>query len=218
MITGSTGMVGKAVLLECLESEKISEILIINRSSLDMKHSKLKEVLLKDFMQFESIKEDLKGYDACFHCMGVSASGLSEEKYTALTFGITKNLVDTLYEINPKMQFSYISGQGTDSSEKGNVMWARVKGKTENYILNKGFSKSLMFRAGIIIPEKGLKSNTSLYNTIYTLTKPFYGLLKKSKHICTSTKIGLAMIASLYNQTDKKHLENAEINQLSEKI
>lgn len=217
IITGSSGMLGKAVLLECLESSKIEQVLVVNRSPLDIKHLKLSEVLLKDFTNFESIKEALKGYDACFHCMGVSSSGICEEKYTKLTFDITQNLVDTLYSINPKMTVNYVSGQGTDTSEKGSSMWARVKGKTENYILNKGFAAAYMFRAGVVIPEKGLRSKTNFYNILYAVVKPFAGLLKKSKHITSTTKLGQAMLASLETKQTKKHLENAAINLLSSK-
>jgi uncharacterized protein YbjT (DUF2867 family) len=214
IITGSTGMVGKGVLLECLDSDKIKEVLVVNRSPIDLKHPKLKEILLKDFTQFESIQEQLKGYDACFHCMGVSASGLSEEKYTILTLEITKNLVDVLYSLNPDMLFNYVSGSGTDSSENGKTMWARVKGKTENYIINKGFSRTFMFRPGVIIPEKGLQSKTKLYNTIYTIMRPFFGLLKKSKHVTTTTNLGLAMIVSIDNESESVYLENEQINKM----
>lgn len=208
-------MVGKAILLECLASDKISEVLVVNRSSLSMKDPKLKEVNLKDFMDFKSISKDLKNYDACFHCMGVSTYGLNEKEYTALTFDITKNLVDVLFEANHKMQVNYVSGMGTDSSEKGSSMWGRVKGKTENYILNKGFSRSLMFRPGLIIPEDGIVSKTKLYNLLYTVLKPFNRLLKKSKHVTTGQKMGLAMIASLSIDLNKKYIENKEINQFA---
>jgi uncharacterized protein YbjT (DUF2867 family) len=218
IITGSTGMVGKGVLLECLESDKINEALVINRSPIDLKHPKLKEVLLKDFTNFESIKSHLSGFDGCFHCMGVSSAGLSEEKYAKFTYSITKSLCDTLYDLNPKMTFNYVSGTGTDSTEKGNSMWARVKGKTENYILNKGFGKAIMFRPGFIIPEKGIKSKTKLYNFFYVILKPFFGVLKNLESVTTTTKLGLAMINSLADISIKTHIENKGINALSEAI
>ncbi|MCP9768479.1 NAD-dependent epimerase/dehydratase family protein [Lacihabitans sp. LS3-19] len=216
IITGSTGMVGKGVLLACLESDAILEVLVINRSAIDISNPKLKEVLLKDFTKTDSIKEQLKGYDACFHCMGVSSSGLNEANYTILTFEVTKSLVDTLLEINPKMTFNYVSGTGTDTSEKGRSMWARVKGKTENYILNKGFGASYMFRPGFIVPEKGIKSKTKLYRFFYAILKPFFGLIVKSKNVTTTTKLGIAMIASLNKKYEKTYLENQEINALAE--
>ena len=155
IITGATGMVGKGVMLECLESSKIEEVLVINRTSLGMQHPKLIEILLQDFQNVSSLKEKLSGYDACFFCMGVSVIGLSEEDYLRITYLTTKSFVDTLYQINPNMVFNYVSGAGTDSSENGGTMWARVKGKTENMIFGKGFKDAYAFRPGAIIPEKG---------------------------------------------------------------
>ena len=216
IITGATGMVGKGVLLECLDHPKISEVLIINRNSLEMQHIKLKEVLLKDFSQVASIKNELKEYEACFFCMGVSAMGMSEDKYTAITYYTAKAFADVLYDLNPNMIFNYVSGSGTDSTEKGRQMWARVKGKTENYILNKGFKDAYAFRPGVIIPEKGIESRTGWYNIVYKITRPFFEWMKKSKNITTTTKIGLAMINSMSNTQKLKHLENKDINTLSE--
>ncbi|OHX68218.1 NAD-dependent epimerase/dehydratase family protein [Flammeovirga pacifica] len=218
IITGSTGMVGKGVLLECLEDNRISEILIINRSTLNLDHPKLKEVLIKDFSEVEAIKDQLIGYDAIFYCMGISVVGLSEEEYSKITFGNTKAFADTLHQLNPNMVFNYVSGTGTDETEKGNSMWARVKGKTENMILNKGFKDAYMFRPGAIIPEKGVKSKTNWYNAFYVITQPLFPLLKKSKQITTTSKIGEAMINSLFHPIDMKHLENRLINTLADKV
>ena len=215
IITGSTGMVGKGVLLECLENPSVEKVLIINRSSLEMTHPKLKEVLLSDFSKMNEIKDQLKGYDACFHNMGVSAVGMSEEKYTQITYNVTKHMVDLLYEINPQMVFNYVSGTGTDSSELSGTMWRRVKGKTENYILDKGFKDAYMFRPGAIIPEKGIKSKTGWYSWIYLVMTPIFPLLKNLQSITTTTKIGLAMINSVTKGFELKHLENKDINKLS---
>jgi len=217
IITGSTGMVGKGVLLECLESSHIEKVLVVNRSSVSIKHTKLEELILKDFMLIESIADSLKGYNACFHCMGVSAVGLNEERYSLITYEMTKKLADTLYQLNSKMTFIYVSGTGTDRSEEGRVMWARVKGKTENMIFQKNFTDAYMFRPGMIIPEKGIKSRTGWYNTVYTIMKPFFGWMKKSKKITTTTKIGHAMIQTLIQPVDVKIVHNPEINQLASK-
>ncbi len=215
IITGSTGMVGKGVLLECLDSTQIEKVLVINRSSIHMQHPKLEEILLPDFLNVASLKNQLDRYDACFHCMGVSSVGMSEEDYTKITYEVTKNLADLMYELNPAMTFIYVSGTGTDSSEKGRSMWARVKGKTENYILNKGFKQALMFRPGAIIPEKGIKSRTGLYNFIYFIIRPLFPFLRNSKSITTTTKLGQAMINSLSKSTTLTHFENQDINQLA---
>lgn len=215
ILTGASGMIGEGVLLECLESDAIDKVLVINRSSINQKHPKLKEVLLKDFTKASSIKEELSNYDACFFCMGTSAIGKSEAEYTEITFDAIAAFADILYSQNPHMVFNYVSGQGTDSSEKGNIMWARVKGKTENEVLNKGFKDAYAFRIGVVIPEKGIKSRTNWYQFFYTLMSPFYSLLKKSKNITTTTKVGLAMINSLNNSSENKHLENKEINEMA---
>lgn len=215
IITGATGMVGKGVLLECLDDVNVKEVLAINRKSLAITHPKLKELLLSDFSKINDYKDELSAYDACFFCMGISVLGLSEKEYTLITYHITKVFADTLYDLNKELVFNYVSGSGTDSSEKGRIMWARVKGKTENYVLNKGFKDAYAFRPGAIIPEKGIKSKTGWYNLIYVLITPFFPLMKRSKNITTTTKIGHAMINSVTNGSELKHLENIDINKLA---
>ncbi|MFD2566579.1 NAD-dependent epimerase/dehydratase family protein [Pseudotenacibaculum haliotis] len=217
IVTGSTGMVGKGVLLECLESPYIAQILVVNRSSVNIKHPKLKEVLLNDFMQIDTVFEELKGYDACFHCMGVSAMGMSEVQYTHVTYDMTKKLVDILFDLNPEFTFNYVSGTGTDSTEKGRTMWARVKGKTENMIFTKGFLDAYAFRPGAIVPEKGIKSRTSWYQFFYIILRPFFPLMKRSKNITTTTNIGIAMIRSILEPIELKILFNKDINALATK-
>lgn len=215
IITGATGMVGKGVLYECLKSSEISKVILINRSNINIDNPKLTEIIVKDFTQIDEIEEQLKNIDACFHCMGVSSVGMSEEEFSKPTFEITKKLADMCYSLNPHMTFNYVSGTGTDSSEKGRVMWARVKGRTENYILNKGFAKAYMFRPGFIIPEKGIKSRTKLYQNMYNIMRPFFPLLKKMNNVTTTTKIGLAMIQTVINgEQELKYLENKHINAL----
>ena len=216
LITGSTGMVGKGVLLECLDDSRIGSVTILNRSSLGMSHPKLKEVLLKDFTKIESVNDQIDPVDACFHCMGVTSVGLSEAEYTELTYDVTKAIADLMYEKNPGMVFIYVTGTGADSSEQGRVMWARVKGRTENYLLNKGFAKAYMFRPGIIIPEKGIRSRTRLYDAMYVLARPLFALLRRSRHITTTTKVGRAMINALSHDAGRPHLENVDINQLAQ--
>ena len=217
LLTGSTGMIGKGVLLECIKSPLIDTVVIINRSPVGIHDPKIKEIILPDFFEINTVKNQMKGIDACFHCMGVSAVGMSEEEYTNLTFGISAKLTDVCFSLNPKMTFIYVSGTGTDSSEKGRQMWARVKGKTENYILAKGFAKAYMFRPGFIIPENGIKSRTKLYNRIYTVMRPLFPLFKKMNSITTTTKIGRAMIQLLNNpKSDVLYFENKQINKLAE--
>ncbi len=215
IITGATGMVGKGVLLECLDHLIISQVLVINRTPLGLKHDKLKELLLDDFTQLETIKEQLAGYHACFFCLGTSAIGLSEERYTQITFNITKVFADILFDKNPDLVFNYVSGAGTDSTQSKRIMWARVKGKTENYVLNKGFKDAYAFRPGMIIPLRGIKSKTGWYNAIYVVLRPFFGYFKKLDSVTTTTAIGNAMINSITANQELKHLENQDINVLA---
>lgn len=215
IITGSTGMVGKAVLLECIDDTRVTEVLLINRSPMGVSNPKVKEVIHKDFMDFTAIKEQLNGYDLCCHCMGVSSAGMSEEQYSKLTLGISEALATTLFSSNPSMVFNYVSGTGTDSTEKGSTMWARVKGKTENMILHKGFKDAYMFRPGIILPERGIESKTSLYNIFYVIARPIFPLLRKVKSITTTSKIGRAMINTYYHPQPLKLLEGKDINAMA---
>lgn len=214
IITGSTGMVGKGVLLECLEHPQVESILVVNRKPLELKHPKLNEVILKDFTQFESIQNILTDFDACFHCMGVSSAGKSEKDFYYYTYTMTESLINTLAEVNKEMVITYVSGMGTDSSEKGRIMWARVKGKTENMILNKGFKDAYAFRPGVIIPEKGVKSKTRLYQIIYDISRPLFPLLRKMNGVTTSSVLGQAMIKVVQESSENKFLENKDINKI----
>lgn len=217
LITGATGMVGKGVLLECIDNSAINSITLISRTEIDIKSPKIKEILLKDFMELDTITSQLKNIDAVFHCMGVSSASVSEEQFSRLTYILTKKLTDVCYAHNPKLTFNYVSGAGTDSSENGRTMWARVKGKTENYILAKGFRRAYMFRPGAIIPERGVKSRTKLYARIYAIMRPFFPLLKKMSNITTTTKIGQAMIKTVtMPKLEQVYFENKDINKLSE--
>jgi len=196
IITGATGMVGKGILLECLDNEAIDEVLIIGRNSIGIKHPKLKELIHKDFSDFSDVKDQLKNYDACFFSLGISAAGLNEEQYTRITYTFTLSLARTLFELKPKMTFNYVSGQGTDSTEKGRMMWARVKGKTENDLLNMGFKGAYMFRPGMIIPHKGIKSRTKSYQFMYDYFMWLVKLIKavSPNSVVSTSQIGLAMI------------------------
>ena len=215
IITGATGMVGRSVLLECIERPEVTEILLINRSTLNITHPKVKEIIHQDFFDVNSLVNEFKNYNACFFCLGISSAGISEAKFHKYTYELTSSFMDVLFQTNPNMMVTYVSGQGTDSTESGNLMWANVKGKTENYILHKGFKKAIMFRPNAIIPEKGVKSKTKLYNGLYIILKPFFPLLRKmTGSVTTSTKFGNAMINAVIFDCNTK-LENKEINELA---
>lgn len=197
IITGATGMVGKGVLLSCLKDASIEKIILISRRAVGISNPKIQEIILEDFSNLLSIENQIGGINACYHCMGVSSLGMSEEEFTEKTYLYTKLLADICYELNPKSTFCYVSGTGTDETEQGRQMWARVKGKTENYIRNKGFYQVLLFRPGMILPEDGIQSATNWYNTIYRIMRPLFPLFKKMKSVTTTSRIGSAMINGL---------------------
>ena len=217
IITGATGMIGKGVLLECLDHNDIDEVLVLGRNPVGIQHPKLKEQTHNNFTDFTNIREQLSGYDACFFCLGVSSVGMKEDQYKRITYNFTLALAKTLYEINPKMTFNYVSGESTDSTEKGKAMWARVKGKTENDLLSMGFKQAFMFRPGIIIPLRGIKSRTKGYQFMYDYFMWLVKLIKwfSPNSVVTTTQIGLAMINSMLNGYSKNILHPKDIIILS---
>lgn len=219
IITGATGMVGKGILLECLDHPEIHEVLVIGRNPIGLEHPKLKELLHKDFTSFSEVSGILVGYDACFFSLGISAAGLTEVQYKKITYDYTIALATTLFMLNPQMTFNYVSGVGTDSTEKGRMMWARVKGKTENDLLKIGFKQAYMFRPGAIIPQRGIKSRTKAYQFMYDY---FMWLVKAIKvispdSVVTTTQIGKAMINTVLKDYDKKVLVPKDILKLASK-
>jgi len=217
IITGATGMIGKGVLLECLDHDAISEVLVIGRNPVGIIHPKLKELIHNDFTDFSPVQVSLSGYDACFFCLGISAVGLKEEEYKKITHQFTLSLARTLLTLNPQTTFIYISGEGTDSTEKGRAMWARVKGKTENDLLLLGFSQAFMFRPGFIIPMRGIKSRTKLYQFLYDYFMWLVKLIKAVSpySVVTTTQIGLAMINGMLSGYENKILRPKDIIELA---
>lgn len=218
IITGTTGMVGKGVLLECMDHEKIEQILIVNRSTAAIHHKKVIEILIPDFFDLSDLKDQWNKYDACFFCLGITSLGQSEEAYSKTTYDLTLNFAQAFYEKNHDGIFCYVSGTGTDSTEKGRSMWARVKGKTENSLMNMGFKGAYMFRPGYIQPLRGIKSKTRWYALLYMIFKPIYLLLKHFPSSATNTtNMGLAMINTLSGNYQNRILENKDINELAHK-
>jgi uncharacterized protein YbjT (DUF2867 family) len=215
VITGSTGMIGKGVLLECLDSPNIDHIIAINRSPLSLKHPKLTEICHQNFHDFSSIKGQLSKVDACFHIMGVSAFGRSEDAYHALTYDVTKALATTLLEFRANITFTYVTGSGTDSSELGHMMWARVKGKTENMLFRQGFKDVYAFRPGAIIPERGVTAKATWIRIVLMLLRPLFPIMRFFPMITSTSAIGKAMIAVTMVPVTPKILHGADINQLS---
>ncbi|MEM6524749.1 MAG: NAD-dependent epimerase/dehydratase family protein [Bacteroidota bacterium] len=201
IVTGASGMVGRGVLLECLDHPKIDKVLSIGRTNINLDHPKLEQLEQKDFSDFSNQTSSIKGFDACYMCMGVSAAGLNEVRYTKITYDYTLALAKELIKLNDEMTITYVSGEGTDSSERGRTMWARVKGKTENDLLSMGFKKAFMFRPGAIIPLRGIKSRTKLYQFVYDYFMWLVRLMKwlAPNSVVNTTQIGLAMINASCN-------------------
>jgi hypothetical protein len=213
IITGTTGMVGEGVLHECLLLPEISEVLVINRKSCGIQHPKLKEIIHADFFNLTPIKNQLTGYDACFFCLGVSSVGMKEPEYFKLTYTLTMHVASVLSEINQHMTFCYISGAATDSTEKGRMMWARVKGKTENELMKLPFKKVYNFRPGILEPTKGLKNTLSFYKCL-SWTAPIIRLLAPNQ-ISSLKQLGKAMIGATLNGYDKQIIEVSDIKKIA---
>ncbi|MFL2593291.1 MAG: NAD-dependent epimerase/dehydratase family protein [Flavobacteriaceae bacterium] len=215
LITGSTGMVGKSVLQECIKDKRVKKIYLINRIPVNLKSPKISEFILTDFLKVREVKKNIENCDACFHCMGITSFGQSSEYYYKVTFEMTKAITDLVYSINSNAIMTYVSGEGTSTKENSKIPWANVKGKAENYILNKGLKDAYMIRLGLLIPENGIKAKTKLYNLFYTLMTPLFPIMKLFPTITTSSKLGLAMINSVYYPNSDKYLDNKKINKLS---
>ena len=209
IITGATGMVGEGVLQEALESEAVEKVLVINRKPCGILHSKLSEVIHDNFFDLTPIADLLRPYDACFFCLGVSSVGKKEPEFYRLTYTLTLHVATLLSQLNPQMTFCYISGAGTDSSENGKMMWARVKGKTENDLSKLPFKKVYNFRPGILQPTPGLKNTLPYYRYINWLL-PVVNMLAP-KYISTLKELGKAMITTASKGYEKDVLEVADI-------
>jgi uncharacterized protein YbjT (DUF2867 family) len=214
ILFGATGMVGQGVLRECLLDRDVTDVLVVGRSPTGQTHPKLREVLHQNFLDYADIEPQLAGYDACFFCLGVTSVGQTEERYRHLTYDITLAAARTLAKLNPGMVFIYVTGRGTDSTEQGSLMWARVKGKTENDLLKLPFKAAYMFRPAAIQPLHGIKSRTAWYQLIYDITSPLFTLLKRvaPKYVTTTEQVGLAMIKVAKQGFRKPVLESEDIN------
>lgn len=216
LLFGATGMVGQGVLRECLLDSDVASAVSIGRSTMNVSDPKLREIIHADLTNYAPIESQLSGFDACFFCLGISSAALTEEQYTRITYDITVRAAETLSRLNPGMTFVYASGKGTDSSEHGRIMWARVKGRTENTLLRLPFKAAFMFRPGVIVPRFGARSRTALYRIPYTLTRPFLPLLLRAfpNQVLTTNEIGQAMLLVARRGAPKKILETGDIRSL----
>ncbi|MDA9424870.1 MULTISPECIES: NAD(P)H-binding protein [Bradyrhizobium] len=216
IIFGATGMVGQGVLRECLIDPGIDRVLVVGRSPTAVGNAKLVEIIHTDFTDYSAIEAQLTGYDACFFCLGVSSIGMSEERYRHLTYDLTLAAATTLAQLNPQMVFIYVTGAGTDSTEQGSRMWARIKGKTENDLFKLPFRAAYMFRPGAIQPLHGARSKTAWVQAIYAVSGPLWSVLRRiSPRLVTSTEqIGRAMIRVAREGYPRQVLEIEDINGL----
>ncbi|HVA97471.1 MAG TPA: NAD-dependent epimerase/dehydratase family protein [Bacteroidia bacterium] len=215
IITGVTGMVGEGVLHECLKQADVETVLVVNRKPCGINHPKLKEIIHKDFFNLDSIANELSGYNTCLFCLGVSSVGMKEEEYYKLTYTLTLGFATIVAKVNSNMTFEYISGAATDSTEKGRVMWARVKGKTENDLTKLPFKAVYNFRPGYMHPTKELKNTNKYYKYITWL----YPVLRKlfPQHVSTLQEMGMAMINAARFGYNKQILEVKDIVELAHK-
>jgi len=216
LIFGATGMVGQGVLRECLNDVDVQRVQTIGRTGTGAHHPKLREVVHGDMWHYASIESQLTGFDACFFCLGVASAGMAEADYERITYGITMAAAETLSRLNPQMTFVFVSGAGADSSERGRVMWARIKGKTENAVLRQPFKAAFVFRPGVIQPLHGIRSRTALYRVLYTVTKPLLPLFRRALpgYILTTEQLGRAMLTVVRTGAPKRLLESPDINAL----
>ena len=216
LLFGATGMVGQGVLRECLLDSGVASVVSIGRSAAGVSDPKLHEIIHADLTNYTTIEAQLSGFDACFFCLGISSAGLTEEQYSRVTYDITLCAAETLARLNPNLTFVYVSGQGTDSSERGRIMWARVKGRTENALLRLPFKAAFMFRPGVIVPRFGAKSRTALYRIPYALARPLLPLLRRAfpNHVLATDEIGQAMLLVARHGAPKPILETADIRSL----
>ena len=209
ILTGATGYVGEGVLMECLAHPQIDAVLVIGRRSCGVTHPKVKELLVKDFFTLDGIKDQLRGYDACFFCAGISSVGMKEAEYTQVTYDATIAFAEAVRAASPGLQFNYVSGAATDGSEQGRVMWARVKGRTENEIGRLGFKQSYNFRPGFMKPTQGQRTPRTwqrLLVPVVALLMPRYG--------STMKEMGLSMINSVLKGYPMRTLEVKDIKVL----
>ena len=212
VLFGATGMVGQGVLRECLRDPGVECVLAVGRTATGKADPKLRELVRSDLRNYAGVEADLSGFGACFFCLGVSAAGMTEAAYRRVTYDLTLAAAEVLVRLNPGMTFVYVSGAGTDSSEKGRAMWARVKGATENALLRLPFRAAYMLRPGLIEALHGIESKTPLYRRIYPFFRPFFPLLRRlfPRHITTTEELGRVMLVLARRGASKKILETPD--------
>jgi uncharacterized protein YbjT (DUF2867 family) len=217
VLLGATGMVGQGVLRECLLDAEVLRVLCVGRSATGQQHPKLVDLVVPSLPNLSSIESELSGVDACLFCLGVSAAGMNEESYRRVTYDLTLGVANALLDRNPGLTFLYVSGAGTDSTERGRSMWARVKGATENALLRLPLKGAYMFRPGLIQPLDGIVSKTRWYRVFYALSGLLFPLLKAlfPRSLLTTEDLGRAMLEVAKRGASKPILEARDIKAIS---
>ena len=216
ILFGATGMVGQGVLRECLLDPGVECVLAVGRTATPQREEKLRNLAVDNFLDFSAVEPDLSGYDACFFCLGITSAGMTEADYRRVTYDFALAAAQTLVRINPGMTFVFVSGAGADSIGRSRLMWARVKGQTENALLALPFKGVYVFRPAAIQPLHGIRSKTAWINVAYVVLGPLYPLWKRllPNYVTTTEQIGRAMLAVARRGAPKRVLENADINRL----
>lgn len=216
LLFGATGMVGQGALRECLVDPEVRLVQTVGRAATGTQNPKLKEVVHSDLFHYQAIESQLSGFDACLFCIGVASAGMKQAEYHRMTYELTLAAAEMLSRLNPRMTFVYVSGSGTDSSERGRMMWTRVKGKTENALLRLPFKAAYMFRPGFIQPMHGIQSRTPLYRRFYAVTGPLFPVLRRffPNQILTTEELGRAMLLAAKRGAPKHILETSDIRAL----
>jgi uncharacterized protein YbjT (DUF2867 family) len=218
VLFGATGMVGSGVLLECLEDPRVESVVSVVRHPGGVAHPKLRELVHEDFLDYVPVCADFAGADACFFCLGVSSAGMSEADYRRVTYDVTLAAAKEILAESGHARFCYVSGAGTDGTGRGRVMWARVKGQTEQALLAMGFESAFMFRPGYIQPMKGVRSKTALYQMVYNVAGPLYPLMRLlvPSYVTTTVDLARAMIEAVRDGYPRQVLETPDINRLAQ--
>ncbi|MBX3269674.1 MAG: epimerase [Sandaracinaceae bacterium] len=217
VIFGSTGLIGRGVLLEALDHRAIGEVLTVGRRPSEVVHEKIRHLEHEDFLDFTAIAGELADLDACFWCLGISSAGVSEAEYTKITYDYTMAAAKVLAEASPGLVFCFVSGEGTDETERGRSMWARVKGRTENAV-KRAFDDAYLFRPAYIRPMRGARSKTTLYRVLDPLLVGLSPLLRPMGMATSTVEIGKAMIAAVLGLSDERLLASKQINALAAKL
>ena len=218
LIVGATGMVGQGVLRECLSAPDVGEVIVLGRSKIETASPKLRQLVQNDLFDLTRVEPELRGIDACFFCLGVSSSGMSGADYSHLTYDLTLAVAIVLARLNPTMTFIYVSGAGTDSTERGRSMWARVKGRTENALQALPFAGVYLFRPAVIQPLHGIESKTPSYRRLYKLTRPLLPMMRRlfPNHVVTTQEVGQAMLNAARRGGGRLVLESRDIERLAQ--